>query len=127
MQLAASRQPLHGTALGAAYRWDTAFPHESGLGRIKLVATFVGMERHVLRLSAVSRTSRDRVNTYELEHTETVSILDQGIVSIRLRDDLSPVAAAPVNMTTTAATQLRRDLLGKGVSNLELVAVGVTK
>jgi hypothetical protein len=127
MKLCASRLPLHGTALGAAYQWDTCFPQEVHLGRVFQTVAFASLQRHVLRLGAVSQARRTRGNGYQVENPEKVSMADAGTVSIRGRDDLAAVAAAPGVMTTTAAIKLRQDLVAKGAPALELVALGVTK
>jgi hypothetical protein len=126
MKLVASRAAAHGTAMGAEFGWNTCFPQE-GLATIRMRTKFVGLERGVLRLGAVSRAAREHTNSYEIEKPEKIAISDQGIVSLRRRDDLAVVPGTPATMTSTAAFQMRLDLESKGAGDLELVALGVLK
>jgi hypothetical protein len=127
MKLCASRLAVHGTALGAAYQWDTCFPQEEHLGRVRQMGGFASLQAHVLRLGAVSQARRGRDNGYQIANPEKIAIADAGTVSIQRRDDLAAVAGASGVMTTTAAIKLRQDLISKGAPDLELVALGVTK
>jgi len=127
LRLSASKLLNSGPPLSAAYQWDTCFPQEEALGRVRLTVDFSGYQQHVLRFGPVSQTRADRVNPYQIEEAEKTAIADTGSVLVLRRDDLAAIPQAPGVMTTTAAIKLRRDLALTGTEDLELVALGVTQ
>ncbi len=127
MKIAAARVPQHGTALGAVYRWETGFPHETVLLRRFDLLAFTVHNATALRVSAVGVAARERTSPYELETVEAISIQDAGQVMLRHADDLSAVIESPKLITTTEAARVRIDLQIKGVTNIELVAMGATQ
>jgi hypothetical protein len=126
MRLAASRAPLCGTALGAAYQWATVYPQEN-ITRIKLPMVLTSMARLTLMTGPVAVASRARGNAYVVEDPETVQLQDAGTVFVRRWEDLAAVPQAPAAMTTTAAASLTSQLETAGAAKLQLVAVGIAK
>jgi hypothetical protein len=139
MQVTASRTPVYGgdaAAVGVPYEWETVFPHEPqfGGGRILTSLKFGNLSKHAFRTSAVARAARGRGNPYApasnpiaaaAAATGGLALNDAGRVTVRRREDLSPVAGLTGTLTTTEAARRREQFGADAEDTFALVAAGV--
>ncbi|MCA9298399.1 MAG: hypothetical protein KDA28_04995, partial [Phycisphaerales bacterium] len=121
MRVAASSGASFGPSSSVALEWETAFPKEPGLQRVRSRLALTGRARRVaLRTSRVAQARRLRSNPY-LGGTDPVTIADSAMREVRRRDDLGAVLEAPKAMTATHAASLIQSL---DPNAFELVAPG---
>jgi len=128
MKIAASRGATFGAPISVAYAWDTFYPHESFLPTTEFLKLDSALTSLAVGTNATSRGMKERVNPYLPRvpgpAPAPFTVEPVGQVRVLRRDDLGAVAGAEKAMTTTAASNLLRELESVGHDSLQLVSAG---
>jgi hypothetical protein len=108
MVVAASSRPIHGSAVNAAYAWNTVYPnHDEPVVDIPVRWAIAGASKAILAASAVAKARKESANPYlAVAPKPPEPVLDDpGLVTVVNRATLAPLAAATTNIGPTQAAE----------------------
>lgn len=123
MVVAASSKPIHGTAVNAAYAWNTVYPNRpEPVVDIPVRWKIAGASKGMLAASAVAKARKTSANPYlAVAPTPPEPVLaDPGLVTVVNRATLAPLAAATTNIGPTHAAEFMA-----GSNDLGVLASGL--